>query len=362
MARIAAWLLGTLLVFAQTAVAPATVALATTWSDGRTTYHLTTAKRGVMWTPMFSRVDGYQPPDGSKPVYAVQFARVLVDGAIHVDVTVLLGSAAPPGVPVDRVVITPGARITVDALRKFGVQPVTLSMVTVAPMTPYLPTVVSVSPRIEIAQVEILNAPYPGYRLTLRNLGAQEVVSAHVQSYRGQERALSALKRSDDGRPMMTVGGTYTFDVNLTGGNAPASGDPLVWTPQPLDEIDIDAVTWSDGTHDGTQPYPQLDAIVTSDSGRRLQLGRIVEVLRHALDAPTFDADRFALLRSDIAALPDAEPDQLSAAQDAMRSVKAAIVADLARLSSTASADRLRERVAALLVRYEAWLKRISPP
>jgi hypothetical protein len=362
MTRVVAWLLGTVLVLAQSAVAPATVALVTTWPDGRTTYHLTTAKRGVMWTPMFSRIAGYQPPDGSKPVYAVQFARVLVDGAIHVDVTVLLGSATPPGVPVESVVIPPGGRVTVDALRKFGVQPVTLSMVTVAPMTPYLPTVVSISPRVEIAHVEVLNAPYPGYRVTLRNLGEKDVVSAHVQSYRGQERALSALKRSDDGGPMMTPGGTYTFDVNLTGGNAPESGDPRVWTPPALDEIDIDAVTWSDGTHDGTQPYPQLDAIVTSDSGRRVQLGRIVDVLRPALDAPGFDADRLASLQRDIAALPDANAEQLPGAQEAMRSMKAAVVADMSRLSSETSADRLRDRVAALLVRYEGWLKRISPP
>ena len=37
-------------------------------------------------------------------------------------------------------------------------------MADVAPMTPYLPTVVSVSPEIEIANVELLNSPYPARR------------------------------------------------------------------------------------------------------------------------------------------------------------------------------------------------------
>ena len=34
---------------------------------------------------------------------------------------------------------------------------------------------VSVSPQIEVANVELLNAPYPGYRITLRNLGSKGV-------------------------------------------------------------------------------------------------------------------------------------------------------------------------------------------
>jgi hypothetical protein len=141
-----------------------------------------------MWTPIFPRIDGYKPSDGGKPVYAVQFVRVLVGRDIKVDVSVLLGSAEPPGVPVATVLISPGSRVVIDGLRKFGVQPVTLSMIEVAPMTPYLPTVSSVSPEIEITNVELLNAPYPGYRITLRNLGSRAVSNVHVQSYRGQER------------------------------------------------------------------------------------------------------------------------------------------------------------------------------
>jgi len=181
-------------------VALATVALVETWPDGRTNYELTSARRATMWTPRFPRIDGYTPPQGAVPVYAVQFARVLVGTNITVDVSVLLGSAQPPAVPVATVVISPGSHVVVEVLKKFGVQPVTLSMMRVAPMTPYLPTVFSVSPRIEITQVELLTAPYPGYRIRLRNLGTQDVSNFSVQSYRGADKALSAMKRADDGR------------------------------------------------------------------------------------------------------------------------------------------------------------------
>ena len=188
-------------------VMPTTVALVETWPNGQTNYELTSTRRALMWTPRFPRVEGFKLPEGDTPVFAVQFVRVLVGRDIKVDVSVLLGSAQQPGVPVASVVVSPGSTVVVDELRRFGVQPVTLSMADVAPMTPYLPTVVSVAPEIEIADVEVLNSPYPGYRITLRNLGSRGVSNMHLQSYYGEEKALSALKRSDDGRPMMQPGG-----------------------------------------------------------------------------------------------------------------------------------------------------------
>ena len=171
-----------------------------------------------MWTPRFPRVAGYQPPEGVKPVYAVQLTRELVGQDIRVDVSVLLGSAEPPAVPVATVLVSPGSRVVVDQLTRFGVQPLTLSMADVAPMTPFVPTVISVSPDIEIADVEVHDAPYPGYRITLRNRGDKAVSNVHVESYRGDEKAMSTLKRTDDGIPLMPPGATYTFTMNLTTG------------------------------------------------------------------------------------------------------------------------------------------------
>ena len=348
------------------AVIPATVALVETWPDGRINYELTSARRGTMWTPRFPRIEGYQPPEGAKPVYAVQFARTLVGRDIRVEVSVLLGSATPPGVPVATVLISPGSRVTVHELTKFGVQPVTLSMAAVAPMTPYLPTAVSVSPQIEIANVELLNAPYPGYRVTLRNLGTQAVSNVSVQSYRGEEKALSALKRTDDGRPMMQPGESYTFDINLTSGGASDATIPGTWTPRPLDVIEIESVRWADGAHDGTPPYPQIERKVESDSGERLQLRRIVEALRQTLEEHGSGPELLASAAARIDHLADAEADQLEAAQLAMRGTKAAARADIARFArdqrTAADTTAVTKWLKSILTRYERWLARLTPP
>lgn len=344
----------------------ATVALVETWPDGRTNYELTSPRRASMWTVGFPRVDGYKLPDGAMPVYAVQFVRVLVGRDIKVEVSVLLGSAQQPGVPVASVVISPGSQVVVDALTKFGVQPVTLSMVAVAPMTPYLPTMVSVSPQIEVANVELLNAPYPGYRITLRNLGSKGASNVHVQSYRGEEKALSALKRADDGRPMMQPDASYTFDMNLTSGGVNGFTMAGTWTPRPIDLIEFDSVRWDDGTYDGNPPFPHVDAIIESDSGRRLQLRRIIDALRQTLAEPNSGRERLASARARIDALADTEADQLDAAKLAMRSTKAVVRADIERFergqSTQSSSTAALEWLTSMLRRYEAWLTRLSPP
>ena len=350
---------------AADAVVPATVALVETWADGRTNYELTGPRRASMWTPRFPRVEGYRLPEGATPVYAVQLVRVLVGRDIKVDVSVLLGSAQPPGVPVASVVISPGARVVIDELRTFGVQPVILSMVDVAPMTPYLPTMVSVSAEIEITNVELRDAPYPGYRITLRNLGSKGVSNVHVQSYRGEEKALSALKRADDGRPMMQPGASYTFDMNLTSGGADGFTTPGTWTPRAIDVIEFDAVRWDDGTYTGTPPFPQVDALFERDSGQRLQLRCIVDALRRTLQEPGAGPALLASARNRIEALADAEPDQLDAAKLAMRSTKAVVGADIARFErgqSTRPAAAVTDWLTSLLRRYEEWLRRLSPP
>jgi len=294
----------------------------------------------------------------------VQFSRVLVGRDINVDISVLLGAAERPAVPVASVVITPGSQVVVDALTGFGVQPVTLSMVDVVPTPLYRPTVVSVSAQIDVAAVELLNAPYPGYRITLRNLGSKAVANVHLQSYRLQEKALSTLKRTDDGRALMQPGESFAFNLYLTSQAAADSTAPGGWTPRPIDLIEFDAVRWDDGTYEGVPPFPHVDAVVDSESGRRLQLRRIIDTLRAVLDEPSAKTDPLVTASEKIDRLPDAEPDQLAAAKLAMRSTKRTVRADLTWLSEHRSTqtDDARKQMSVLLGRYEAWLARLSFP
>jgi hypothetical protein len=103
--------------------------------------------------------------------------------------------------------------------------------------------------------------------------------------------------------------------------------------------------------------------VVDSESGRRLQLRRVIETLRAVLaeSSPRID---LTTASERIDRLPDAEPDQLAAARLAMSSTKITVLADLRWLAENGSTrpDDARERVTSLLRRYEAWLARLSPP
>ena len=242
----------------------------------RVNYELTSAKPAWSWTPYLPRVKDWQQPEGALPVKAVQIDRVLADGGIRVEVSVLVGTVRDRQ-PVEALLIRPGSHVLVTRLREFGVEPVDLSLAEAAPMTPYLPTVFSATPNLEITSVELMNAPYPGYRITVRNLSDKAAANFHVQSYRGGEKALSGLPRGPEGRPVMTPGGTHTFELKLTSGGKHTAG---VWSPTPLDVIEIESVLWADGSSDGMPRQPEH-----VDCARRWAPAAVDEDQRHPAES-----------------------------------------------------------------------------
>jgi hypothetical protein len=336
---------------------PATIALVEAFSDGRVICELTSAKPGWMWIPSFPRIKDWQPPPGSPPVKALQFDRVLIGRDIKVEVSLLVGESRER-VRVATVLVRPGEHLVVNELREYGLEPVDLSLAEVTPSMPYAPSVYSVTPDLQIAGVDILTAPYPGYRITVRNVSQKAAANFHVQSYRGMNTVLSSLPRGREGRPVLTPGGSYTFDVTLTRAVKTESG---VLAPEPLDVVEIDSVLWGDGSMDGT-PVTASTAIVP-DLGRRLQLTRTTSILRTALGGVD-NVDVLARLRTALDALPDQHDDQLPDARRTMRQTKAAALADLIRFEHQQLLPPDRAAIESWLEntieRYEHWMARLA--
>jgi len=316
---------------------PATVALVETYADGRVVCELTSAKPGWMWTPVFPRIKDWEPSSDSLPVFALRIDRVLIGRNVRADISVLTGRAHEQQA-VAALLVKPGMHVVVNELRNFGVEPVDLSLADVTPFIPSPPGVSTITPEVEIAAVTVLDAPYPGYRITVRNLSNKAVANFHVQSYRGADKALSSIQRGRDGRPAMPAQGSYTFDVNLTGGG-------ITCAPLPVDIIAIESVLWEDGSADGTLPAGSL--AIPSDAGRRLQLTRVIQILRDA--RKDIGVGTLARIRTEIVALPDHEIEQLQAAKASMRLAKASALDDLTRFER----DHTNLNQAVL----ESWLK-----
>ena len=344
---------------AQPQYPPATVALATSFADGRVQYELVSPKPAWWWGSAVPRISTWTAPEGATPFRALKIARRLVGNDVEVAVSLLRGPGMSDEQPIKVLTIARGTRVAVPELSSYGFEPVVLSLADAVPMTPFLPSVVSVSPEIEISQVDTLSAPYPGYRVRLRNLSSKTVATFHARAYGRPETSMSFVKAGDHGRPAMAPGGEYTFDVNLTG--ASPLGDGSV-SPTPLDVIEIDSVVWADGATTG--PQDVAATAIPNDAGQRLMFERALDILREASASASSGQERLVEIRRRFQALP-IDGDRLPATQMAMRATRRVLLADLTRFENDRSVlhdDRTVARwIAYTIARYEDWLKRLSP-
>ena len=326
-------------------------------------YDLVSTKPGKGWIAQVPRIDGTLPSDARQRVFAVQFSHVLIGSQVHVEIAALY----QPGrteVPVARFVLSPGAHVVVNELERFGIKPIMLSLTAVDAVATYLPTVLSASREVEISNVELLSVPYPAYRVSLRNLSNKSVASFEMQSYRGENKAISSSPRGQNGRAAMTPGESFTFTVNLAGGSS-ADITPLGHvSPQPLDVIEINFVRWEDGAVDGVSRFPGTAAQLPRDGGRRLQLARIIAVYKRMLSAAAPGAAVIRSTEQQIEALSDAEPDQLPEALASMGDMKRAALADIQRFTRDVAAANDAATVRAWMLaathRYEDLLSRLA--
>jgi hypothetical protein len=119
-------------------------------------------------------------------VRALQISRVLENGGVNVEIAVLRGLSHEVEEKVETLRLEPGQRARVTKVRRFGLEPIELSLTAAMPATLFVPNVTSISADIEIANVELLSAPYPGYRITARNIGGRAAANFQVQSHRSR--------------------------------------------------------------------------------------------------------------------------------------------------------------------------------
>lgn len=126
--------------------------------------------------------------------------------------------------------------------------------------------------------------------------------------------------------------------------------------------INILAVVFDDRTGDGEDRY--VSKILNARSGEKMQLSRILPLLRNALKSPD-DELPSALdeLVSRVSALPESSDDQLSSdMQDASRSRKEFVLKIIQTIKANQSGDNrasLRKHLAELKRQYEALLARL---
>jgi len=342
---------------AQASAAPAQAedlrALAVQFADGsRTVRPLVTPGR-LNWAYAFPRIAGAETSRYDLPLAALQYEEALEPGGVAVTVTLLYGKPTEWRVPVATVHVTGPDPVRVDALEKFGVQPVTFALVAIPRAHLSLPSVTTRSSNLEASSVEAVTGPSPAYRVTIVNHGTRDVMMVHFTSYHGQTPGTSGRPRGVDGQPLIRRGNAYVLLVS----EPPVTGGDGVTQWGQTDRIDIDLVLWSNDVVEGNAKVAAADH--ARDAGAALQLDRILAVLRDAVKHPGAHAP--ADLRARIAALPLVVTTEEA---DAEAEAAAAAIPGSARLPVAQINSRMTDGMngahAAVLTEFDALMQ--APP
>jgi hypothetical protein len=135
-------------VFAQqNAQAPTRLALEVTYYPGRKPAYETVpgpdSKPSGAWFGLFGRIASWQPPDGTQPIEAVRVVSQVEGDAVRVTVSTLSGSKALEDEhPVGTYLIRETEKISIEDLKRFGIEPFQIKLVRVNPSIPPVPPVI----------------------------------------------------------------------------------------------------------------------------------------------------------------------------------------------------------------------------
>ncbi|MFN7978860.1 MAG: hypothetical protein U0P30_12035 [Vicinamibacterales bacterium] len=353
---------------------PRVLALVTTFADGRVTQQAVGENGLRAWTPFFPTVPGWREPEGTPPVTAFNVRAALDGEGLRVNVSVLRGAARDREDAIAEFHVPLDTSVTVDALTRVGLRPVTLGVTRYA--TPPLPApdTASRSDDVLVERMEPLDDAVPSYRVTVRNVGATPLVAFTYDTATQGRASLTGQRGEASAHPLMRPGERYTFTLRVPGGRR---DEQSYATGTALDALLVSAVLWADGRAEGDPNR------ITNM--RALQRGRLVAVqeMVRVLHLPTADTDVDATLEALLAVI-ERLPGRIDAAAvaDALRVLPDAAAAPGSWLRDTlaAGADQTRERlradvvdarragsppdaraiVDALRVECDAWLTRLQ--
>jgi len=303
-------------------------------------------RTGGMWTDTFPRVAGADTSRNGVPLTTLDVKHVIDGSNVLVTVTLYYGGPGQHGVTVKTVRLSQDAPVRVDELRGSGVEPITLSLVTLPPSTAYAPDVISVSGQLT-ARAEAVGANVSAYRVVVTNRSSQPLMWLQFKAYRANHLAILGRPKGKRNLPLIQPNAEYTFDItNSTAGLEAADGSE---TWQPLDRIELTSMLWQDGVAEG-------DAATAADQKRidlrrAAQLESLLSLLRAAPGQP------LTSLRAGIA--------QGMTADLEMRRARDSILGELDRFvqsQASSTTPEFRAWLGRTIPEYEQWLARIVSP
>jgi len=374
--------------FAQQDVSPPTrLALEVTYYPGRNPAYLTVpgpdSKPSGAWYALFARIASWQPPAGAQQIEAVRVISRVEGDAVSVTVSTLSGSKALENEQrVGTYVIRETEKISIDDLKRFGIEPFQIKLVRVNPNIPPVPPVVLK----HVESVVVINSmaketTLPSYRIILRNQSNKNIVGLGVDVVAGGKVQITSKPRGIDGQPLIAAGKEYWLTVAAPN-RAQPTADGYAPTSPSDQQIQIKAAVFDDGTYEGDTETAA--AIMGFRAGEKMMLPRLIPLLERALNSSNADlTEALKNLESQVSSVDsDADPQivqgltsEFPPASNARRKeIKTAIEVNATTIKSTLlkeiqtlendgaqslNADLYRTWLTKTRERYEQWLSRL---
>jgi hypothetical protein len=229
------------------------------------------------WFGRFATTPAASTRAPTDTVLAVDVKTRLLDGRVEIKVGVHVG--AQHFDRLDEVATynaAAGETVVASDLERFGVEPFVMKVLSVNDTLSAVPTIVNKTQSIEAVVSKFEALPLPRVTVTLRNLSSKSVRAVELrQVIEGRERITSFLADRDGG-VLMGPGGTYDRKMVATTGQTNQND----FTPTAIESVVVASAVFDDYTYEGEAGAAARKRAM--DEGERLQLPRIVSLLREA--------------------------------------------------------------------------------
>src|SRR6185369_8083568 len=297
----------------QVVPAPTRLALEVTFYPGRKPAYEAVpgpdAKPSGAWFGSFGRIESWQPPAGTQPIEAVRVISRVEGDAVRVTVSTLSGSKALENEQmVGTYLIRETEKISIEDLKRFGIEPFQIKLVRVNPsILPVPPVILKGVESVVVISSMAKETTLPSYRIILRNQTNKNIIGLGVDVVAQGRVQLSYLPRSIDGQPLIPAGKEYWLTVAAPS-RAQETPDGYVPSSPTDQQIIIKGAVFDDGTFEGDAET--AFAVRGYQAGEKMVLPRLIPLLESALNSSHADL-REALrnLESQVSSVgTDAEP------------------------------------------------------
>jgi hypothetical protein len=234
--------------WAQSATTDTSRGISVRYADGRITTKPLRPTGGMM-TAIFPRIDGMETARDGLLLNGLQISHVVEGDEVVVTVSLLYRTDLNRAtVKVATVRVAADRPIEVDELKQFGVEPITLSVVSIPTTYAFDPRGSSVSTYVDVRATPV-DANAAAYRVTITNWAPVPLMWFRFEAYRSDGSPISARPRGKRNFPLIMPNSEYTFELASGTAGRLSGDDPGAWNA--LDRIEVTALTWQDGTVEG---------------------------------------------------------------------------------------------------------------